>query len=96
MSTAQTSNKRKRTDTAGGSVVSTSAISASQPSQPVPGPLKGQAPVNSSSFEAPAAWAFYLQNIPATNTPPPGVLVAFAKMYQNAIAGYISKIRNFA
>jgi len=41
----------------------------------------------------PAAWAFFLQNIPATNTPPPGVLVAFAKMYRNAIAGYRSALR---
>ena len=90
MSTVQTSNKRKRTDTAGGSVVSTPPPSASQP---VPGPSKGQALVNSSSFEAPAAWTFFLQNVPATNIPPPGVLAAFAKMYHSAIAGYRSSLK---
>ena len=75
MSTVQVSKKRKRTDTAGGSE-----------SQYVPGSPKGQASVN--SFEVPAAWTSHLQNVPATNTPPPGVLVAFAKMYHSAVAGY--------
>lgn len=90
MSITQVSNKRKRTDTAGGSVVSTPPPSASQP---VPGPSKGQALVNSSSFEAPAAWALFLQNVPATNIPPPGVLAAFAKMYHSAITGYRSSLK---
>ena len=71
-------------------MVSTPPPSASQP---VPGPSKGQALVNSSSFEAPAAWALFLQNVPATNIPPPGVLAAFAKMYHSAIAGYRSSLK---
>ncbi|EDR07844.1 uncharacterized protein LACBIDRAFT_327583 [Laccaria bicolor S238N-H82] len=49
--------------------------------------------VNSSSFEAPPAWAFFLQNVPAANTSPPAVLAVFARLYHNALTGYRSALK---
>jgi len=49
--------------------------------------------VISNSFKVPAAWTFFLQNVPATNIPPPSVLAVFAKMYHSAITGYRSALR---
>jgi hypothetical protein len=49
--------------------------------------------VNSNSFKVPAAWSFFLQNVPTTNIPPPSVLAVFAKMYYSAITGYRSALR---
>jgi hypothetical protein len=105
MSIVQVSNKRKRTDSdsdtaaSGECVASIRRSPTPSASQPVPGPPKGQVLVNLSSFKAPAAWAFFLQDVPATNIPPHlAFLLPSPKctvMYHSAIAGYRSSFRQY-